>query len=126
MNAPDREIYLRNVSTEALVDWLQTQLGALRHEHGESKQTHLLAHFRGDDVPVFILEDTPARPYCCLWIQSNTVPWADDLALARAAAQALGCEARCAANAWQEGDDEENDEWIVVTSDGEKKIIWRG
>lgn len=126
MNAPDREIYLRNISTDTLIDWLQSQLGKLNVEEREGKQVNLLAHYRGIEVPVFILEDTPAKPYSCLWIQSDNVPWADDLALARAIAAALACETRCAANAWQEGDDEENDEWIVVSAQGEKKITWRG
>jgi len=126
MNAPDREIYLRYISLQALTQWLEAELGPLRTEEQEGKQTHLLAQFRGEDIPVFILEDTPAKPYSCLWIQSDNVPWSNDLELARAATQALDCETRCTANAWKEGDDEENDEWIVVTKEEEKKIIWRG
>jgi hypothetical protein len=126
MTTPDREIYLRDVNTETLIDWLQSQLGPLHVEHRETHQVNLLSRFRGADVPVYILEQTPAKPYSCLWIQSSDVPWVDDLALARSVTQSLNCETRCAADTWQEGDDEENGEWIVVSPAGEKKIIWRG
>jgi hypothetical protein len=88
-------------------------------------QRNLLARYRGNDVPVFILENTPAKPYSCLWIQSNDVPWPDDITLARQVTAALQCETRCVVHAWQEGDDEENDEWRVITPEGENIIQWR-
>ena len=128
MNAPDREIYLRNVSIDQLRQWLQSQLGALTETESEEQtagQINLLARYKGDDVPVFILENTPAKPYSCLWIQSDHVPWPDDLTLARAITAGLQCETRCAVNAWQEGDDEENDEWRVITPQDEKVLQWR-
>jgi hypothetical protein len=126
MNAPDREIYLRNVSTEQLQQWLQSALGPLTAGDEESTgQVGLLARYKGHDIPVFIIENTPAKPYSCLWIQSDDVPWPDDLALARDITAALQCETRCAVNAWQEGDDEENDEWQVITPQGEKIVQWR-
>jgi hypothetical protein len=128
MNAPDREIYLRNVSTDQLELWLQSVLGRLRptDDTPPRGQRNLLANYQGHDVPVFILENTPAKPYSCLWIQSNDVPWPDDVTLARQVCAALQCETRCAVNAWQEGDDEENDEWLVISPQGEKVVQWRG
>lgn len=125
MNAPDREIYLRNANIEQLQQWLQSVLGPLRAEAQTGKQLNLMARFDGHDIPVFILQDTPAKPYSCLWIQSNEVPWPDDHALATAITAALLCETRCVVNAWKEGDDEENDEWLVVTPEGENTIQWR-
>lgn len=128
MNAPDLEIYLRNIGTDQLQQWLQSALGPLTAADDEqtSGQRNLLARFKSQDIPVFIIENTPAKPYSCLWIQSNDVPWPDDLALARAVSAALQCETRCVVNAWQEGDDEENDEWLVISPEGEKTIQWRG
>jgi hypothetical protein len=126
MNAPDREIYLRNVSNEQLQDWLQSVLGPLSAGEDESLgQINVLARHNGNDIPVFILANTPAKPYSCLWIQSDDLPWPDDLMLARAVTVALQCETRCAVNAWQEGEDEENDEWHVITPQDEKVIQWR-
>jgi hypothetical protein len=126
MNAPDREIYLRNVNTDQLQEWLQSVLGPLTPDDEQTAtQRNLMGRFQGHDIPVFILENTPAKPYSCLWVQSNDVPWSDDHALAQAITAALQCETRCAANAWQDGDDEENDEWLVITPEGEKTIQWR-
>lgn len=126
-SAPDREIYLRNISTDQLEYWLQSRLGPLTTPEDEQTpgQKNLLARYKGEDVPVFILENTPAKPYSCLWIQSNDVPWPDDHALAVEITAALQCETRCVVNAWREGDDEENDEWLVITPQGEKTIQWR-
>ena len=62
----------------------------------------------------------------CLLLESDATPWADDLACARAAHQALGVEIRCAPGGWQEEEaEEEADRWIRVSADGEEEIVWR-
>ena len=71
-----------------------------------------------------LLVESAANGFSSLCFTGQTLPWANDLACARAAASAIGCEVRCNAEAWQPGDDED-DGWIAITRDGEKAIRWR-
>ncbi len=71
-----------------------------------------------------LLVESAANGFSSLSFIGTELPWADDLAFARAAASAIGCEVRCNAQAWQPGDDED-DGWIAITRDGEQAIRWR-
>lgn len=61
-----------------------------------------------------------------LLLESDTTPWEDDIACARAAFAALGVEIRCAPGGWQEEEAEEDaDRWISINERGEEEIRWR-
>ncbi len=62
----------------------------------------------------------------CLLLESDATPWADDIACARAAHQALGVQVRCAPGGWSEDEAEDDaDRWIRIDADGEQEIVWR-
>src|SRR5690606_34608380 len=61
-----------------------------------------------------------------LYLASDATPWADDLACAQAAHEALGVEIRCSPGSWDEKDGEEDaDRWLKVSDQGVEQIDCR-
>ena len=121
MRQPDIEIYLRDASQEAVSEWLTEAIGPCSawQQKGQTFKCNA-AGIRVTWLPKAV------GKWHCLLLESDATPWADDLACARAAHQALGVEIRCAPGGWQEEEaEEEADRWIRVSADGEEEIVWR-
>ncbi len=121
MRQPDIEIYLRDADQQAVSAWLEQAIGPCSPWRQKSQTFKCNAA----DVPVTWLPKAVGKWHCLL-LESDTTPWADDLACARAAHQALGVEIRCAPGSWQEEEaEDEADRWISVSERGEEEIVWR-
>lgn len=121
MRQPDIEIYLKDAERDAVAQWLGEALGPC----SDWQQKGQTFKCRAGDVPVTWLPNAVGK-WHSLYLESNTTPWADDLACASAAYAALGVQVRCAPGTWVEDEsDEEADRWIKVDADGETEIIWR-
>jgi hypothetical protein len=121
MRQPDIEIYLKDAERDAVAQWLGEALGPC----SDWQQKGQTFKCRAGDVPVTWLPNAVGK-WHSLYLESDTTPWADDLACARAAYAALGVQVRCAPGTWVEDEsDEEADRWIKVDADGETEIIWR-
>ena len=121
MRQPDIEIYLRDASQEAVGEWLAEAIGPCSawQQKGQTFKCNAAG------IPVTWLPKAVGK-WHCLFLESDATPWADDLACARAAHQALGVEIRCAPGGWQEEEaEEEADRWMRVSADGEEEIVWR-
>ena len=121
MRQPDIEIYLRDASQEAVGEWLAEAIGPCSawQQKGQTFKCNAAG------IPVTWLPKAVGKWHFLL-LESDATPWADDLACARAAHQALGVEIRCAPGGWQEEEaEEEADRWIRVSADGEEEIVWR-
>lgn len=121
MRQPDIEIYLKDTDQQAVGHWLESRLGPCSpwQARGQTFQC------RAGDIPVIWLPKAVGAWHSLL-LESDATPWADDLACAREAWQALGVEIRCAPGGWQEEQGEEDaDRWISVGAQGEREIVWR-
>ena len=120
---PDIEIYLRDCSTERVLDWLKqefdgTQMNTLRQDH---KVLQLEMSTHGNTLSVTLYFD--ALPgYTVVWFDTSATPWNTDLACARAAALHLGCEVRCSVGG---SDDTDSEQWWRVIGDRVDQITWR-
>jgi len=123
MRQPDIEIYLKDadVDHKAITTWLSTALGPCTAWAQKGQVWKCSA----GDIPVTWVPLAVGK-WNSLFLESDRTPWADDLACARAAHQALKVEVRCAPGTWvEEESDEQADRWIRVSADGEEEITWR-
>ncbi|MBD1550459.1 hypothetical protein [Pseudomonas typographi] len=123
MRQPDIEIYLKDtdVDHKAITAWLGDTLGACSPwvQKGQSWKCS------AGGTPVTWVPNAVGK-WNSLYLESDSTPWEDDLACARAAHAALAVEVRCAPGGWVEEDGEENaDRWLRVSADGEEEITWR-
>lgn len=114
---PDIEIYLLKAQAQQVKDWLQQAIGPVT-EKGQSK---FGIEWQIDDMAMLFTPNS-SKNFCSLWFKTNHTPWGDDLACARAAHEALGCEVRCSKAGWQEGD--AGPGWIKLIRGEEKPLDW--
>lgn len=119
---PDIEVYIKNSSPKALIEWLSSI-----SEHVSEPMTRGVSHefkclFNAEEVPVLIEERAVGKAWISIWFNSDKTPWNVDLDCASAISKALNVQTRCIVNGWQDGD--EPDEWWRVTTDGVDKVIW--
>lgn len=101
MRQPDIEIYLKDAEHAAVAAWLEQALGPCGpwQEHGQT----LKCTARGEHGAVRVTWLPKAvGKWHSLFLESDSTPWDDDLACARAAHAALGVEIRCAPGGWEE------------------------
>jgi hypothetical protein len=120
----DREIYVRGVDPEALGAWLAEALGVPLAARPRGRGLRLDGRTAdGAPVEVLLVTDVPDR-FVGVWCRSGPWPWPDDLALARAAREALGAVVRCTAGAWSEHAPEDERFW-QLDEQGERTVPWR-
>ncbi len=90
MRQPDIEIYLKDAEHAAVAAWLEQALGPCGpwQEHGQT----LKCTARGEHGAVRVTWLPKAVRRHSLFLESDSTPWDDDLACARAAHAALGVE----------------------------------
>ncbi|MFF7708071.1 hypothetical protein [Pseudomonas sp. NPDC007930] len=123
MRQPDIEIYLKDsdVDHKAVTAWLATALGPCS-PWAQKGQTWKCS---AAGIAVTWVPNAVGK-WNSLFLESDSTPWDDDLACARAAHLALGVEVRCAPGGWLEEEGEEGaDRWMRISADGEEEITWR-
>ena len=111
---PDIEIYIRYVSSEALISWLESQFDV----KGKFPCLTLTQEEKVTDC--LIVSDAVEGGYTSVWFKSNETPWSTDRDCARDAYRYLKKEVRCNASATS------NDslQWLQFDEKGEIPISW--
>ncbi|WP_148253268.1 hypothetical protein [Aidingimonas lacisalsi] len=119
---PDIEIYLADISVDALNDWLSERLDAPALSRAGKRKWRTTGNLHGLTIPVLLIEQA-ADGFASLWFDSDATPWAKDIDCAREAVERFDCEVRCSLGSWQPGDDP--DRFIRVLPDGtEEEMDW--
>ena len=113
---PDIEIYLKRVSTEDILPWLEQVFGSIEVTRTEPSTRCKLA-----GMFCTVTEQVAKGGYTSVWFESNETPWPTDLECARAAFSHFGAETRCSTGGW-EGEDDGG--WIRITDKGEQVVNW--
>lgn len=116
---PDIEVYLKDVDTPRILDWLSQRLGAIEavQQRGLSQQLKVAG------MTVVLVEQAAGKRFTSLFFDSAHTPWETDQACAEEISQALDCQVRCIAGSWAE--EQDPDEWLHIEKGQCKKIIWR-
>ena len=121
MRQPDIEIYLKDADQQAVGAWLERAIGPCTPWQRKGQTFKC----RSGDIEITWLPQAVGK-WHSLYLASDATPWADDLACAQAAHEALGVEIRCAPGSWDEKDGEEDaDRWLKVSDQGVEQIVWR-
>ena len=129
MKTPDIEIYIKNINTNDLLAWLEKhfdslsiKLAANSLSEKQSISGHMLLNKQR--IPVVITPCAAGKAYCSVWFKSAETPWTNDEACALSLLKMFDLEVRCAANSWQEGEDEAGEYWNTITRNEKKLIRW--
>jgi hypothetical protein len=88
------EVYVRALSEDDAVEWLQEVFEGLERVQDRPIVTYEGEH-DGTTVPVQITEHVKNGPYTSLWFNAPNLPWPSARECARAAHEALGAEVVC-------------------------------
>lgn len=88
------EVYVRGLSTEGAVDWLQDVLGPLKQVREEPAATYE-GKYSDAAVPVQVAEQVQGGLFTSLWFNAPDLPWDTTADCARAVHEATGKEVLC-------------------------------
>lgn len=88
------EIYVRDLSQDAAVRWLQSVFVEVEQTE-EAPIVTYKGQYDGDPIPVQITEHVKNGPYTSLWFNAPDLPWESVEECARAAHDAFGAEVLC-------------------------------
>ena len=121
---PDLELYILNADPEAVLSWLQQDIGALE----AIKTTEHLIQWRcqnsdGESMDIH-LTFKAEKNFASLWFKQNKTPWDNDLSAGRRAFEVMGQEVRCSDSGWKEDSASDDGGWIQLNHNGEKPFSW--
>lgn len=91
----DIEIYLKDVSSERLLTWLEQHFGKAARVVREGTLAIRQFHTPRGLVPAIVTAGVDGEAWTSVWFNSPHTPWHTDLDCARQAATELNCETRC-------------------------------
>lgn len=130
MKTPDIEIYVKQADISIIAKWLDQHFAELElpahaaqiFEKGKSLRAKV---FNDDKYSELIITPQAAgKTFCSIWIKDNISPWNNDEDCARSLLEFSDLEIRCSASGWQEEEDEQSAQWLLITRSEEKLINW--
>ncbi len=130
MNTPDIEIYVKAIHFPQMMNWLAKHFSAVSFS---SKAAHLyengkpvkgkLSNQQGE-TEVLITPHAAGKSFTSIWFKHNITPWQDDEHCAMSLLQEEDCEIRCSAAGWQESEEEDSEQWWLLSRTEKKRINW--
>lgn len=122
----DLEIYIRDLQSSAVSNWLAIHMDHLDLDDQELVGTAIKgeAGYRGERVRITLYPGAFGKRFTCLVLEGMDLPWKDDLDCARSAWRAMDTEIRCSPGDWREGEPVEEDKWWRLDGRGEKLVVW--
>ena len=130
MKTPDIEIYVKQADMKIISNWLDKHFSKLelptQATHIFEKGKSIRAKVFYDDAysELIITPQAAGKQFCSIWIKDNISPWENDEACARSFLEVADLEIRCSASGWQEQEDEQSAQWLMLTRTEEKLINW--
>lgn len=120
----DIEIYVLSCPTEKIINWLESTFTLVKKSAPSSLCSKVTVIMNDHDVEITILEQAAGKRFTSIWFNSDQTPWADDIACAKQAFNALNCEVRCNFQGWEEEGEQDPDQWWRINSYEEGPFIW--
>ena len=115
---PDIEIYIKNVTPDAVMSWLK------QHFQTEAAAPKPVLSYQGQSVECLIVPDAVADGtrdgFTSVWFKANQTPWLSDIDCARDAFQFFSVEVRCTTGSWEA----DKDGWLKIDQQGETAVAW--
>ena len=120
INQPDIEIYVKDTSFSIIQDWLAKTFEPTSLPNFNGKPVNI----KVGEIPVMITPNAAGKSYTSIWFQSNKTPWKNDEECGTDFLAFYDTEVRCSANSWQEEEEEQSEQWISMTRNEKKLILW--
>ncbi len=117
----DIEVYAKNLSLEAITDWLDSQFKSVVFLNKGKAVHDLKVSANGRTITVIIVEHAVGKAWTSIWFKNAGTPWQDDTQCARSLQAHCQCQVRCNFGPWQEGAD--MDEWWQLDETGQESLI---
>ena len=125
--APDLEIYVDQIDVEQSITWLSqlfSKVAKTKKVKGMPKQSFPFVFEHDHQQYEGVIYDKVSDGFTSIWLNSDQLPWQDDLALAKLAAEQLSKEVRVTQGGW--GPEDNPDAWLRILPDGStSEIIWK-
>jgi hypothetical protein len=118
----DLEIYIGCTDVDAITQWLQTTLPCFELTRQSKKGCKFRCGQNTLTNNGMVVLNAGRTGFTSVWIDSKDTPWNNDVAMGRAAFEALQSPVRCVESAWSKGDDP--DQWLEISAQGENIIQW--
>ncbi len=121
---PDLEIYIKQVSVDAIVAWLGEKFEIRKIKPLKNGRHCTLTdkqNSQSTEIDCIILEKAAKGGFTSVWFKANDGFWESDEKCALDAFNFLGKEVRCSTGNW-DGEDEGG--WLRITDSGSKIINW--
>ncbi|MEP1213482.1 MAG: hypothetical protein ABJM11_03980 [Marinobacter sp.] len=122
----DLEIYIRDLESSAVSDWLANHLDEieLADDSQGDRAVKGRAWYRGHSVRVSLYPGAGGKRFTSVILEGEDLPWASDLDCARSAWRAMDTEIRCSPGDWKEGEPVEDERWWRLDQRGEQLAVW--
>lgn len=122
----DLEIYIRDLKSLAVSEWLSNHLDQLELADGleDTKAIKGVGQYLNTAVTVSLYPGAFGKRFTCVVLEGESLPWNSDLECARSAWRAMDTEVRCSPGDWKEGEPVEDDKWWRLDSRGEQLMVW--
>ncbi|MCK7552985.1 hypothetical protein [Marinobacter goseongensis] len=122
----DLEIYIRDLKSLAVSEWLSNHLDQLELADGleDTKAIKGVGQYLKTAVTVSLYPGAFGKRFTCVVLEGESLPWNTDLECARSAWRAMDTEVRCSPGDWKEGEPVEDDKWWRLDSRGEQLVVW--
>ncbi|MFN2360582.1 MAG: hypothetical protein ABR522_05825 [Marinobacter sp.] len=122
----DLEIYIRDLGSAAVSDWLASHLDEidLADDPLGNKAVKGTAWYHGHRVRISLYPGAGGKRYTSLILEAEDLPWNSDLDCARSAWRAMDTEIRCSPGDWKEGEPVEDERWWRLDQRGEQLAVW--
>jgi hypothetical protein len=122
----DLEIYIRDLKSLAVSEWLSNHLDQLELADGleDTKAIKGVGQYLNTAVTVSLYPGAFGKRFTCVVLEGESLPWNTDLECARSAWRAMDTEVRCSPGDWKEGEPVEDDKWWRLDSRGEQLVVW--
>ncbi|MCK5893203.1 MAG: hypothetical protein KAG53_02080 [Endozoicomonadaceae bacterium] len=122
MPQSDIEIYVKCISIDSIITWLESVGDKSSEINQEGRSYTLTLTINNKLIPITIVEGAAGKAWTSLWFNSTETPWGSDVDCARACYLALNCQVRCNGAFWQDNS-ASMDEWWQITENGDERLI---
>lgn len=130
MKTPDIEIYAKQINMEIISKWLDGHFSSVElpahaaqiFEKGNAVRAKVYCDAESSEL--IITPHAAGKSFCSIWLKRNISAWNDDESCAKSLLEVADLELRCSASGWQEEEEEQSPQWLLLTRTEQKLINW--
>ncbi|MFT6909268.1 MAG: hypothetical protein ACJAS1_005984 [Oleiphilaceae bacterium] len=130
MKTPDIEIYVKDCDIKIIATWLEKNFSTVNLPNNVekifAKGNTIRAEVGNDNATTDLIISPKAagKSFCSIWFKQNMTKWENDESCAQSLLNDADMEIRCSASGWTEEEEEQSEQWLLLTREERKLINW--